>query len=501
MVFDSIGRIRICCGNFDYVLGDIRQERLDDIWNGARLARIREALRSYDLSLGCSICHHKITAGVVEGSTLRTTQLIALKFEEFAVEPEAPYWPKHLEFHLSNRCNMACVTCFGEFSSTIRAGRDKLPPYPRMYGDQFFVDLRKYLSHLKAAQFLGGEPFLIPEMYRVWDMLVEDQLAPDCHVTTNGTVFDARVERVLDKLPMSVSVSMDGVTAKTFESIRVNGRFDTVLGNLRRFKEMCRSRGRYIGINFTLSRLNWHEFVDFLLFAESEDVDVSASEVYFPVDLSLYTLSHDELQRVADTLEQQAGHVARDLPRNKQVLDVRLRELRHFLGDSDPLHDLYASSRKGGASLVIGFRGTVAPAGGTAPVHAKARQLLEAWNEGGRISEIVADINDVIVEAGPDTTSVFAWSVGFIGRSFADWVAMLLQELGPNLVQLSMDKEPCYEDRTFRLERPDVAPTVLRVITVPYYDENATLCGARALLATKQPAWPSTVARQELEHA
>src|SRR5678816_2700847 len=100
----------------------------------------------------------------------------------------------------SNTCNLACVMCTGEYSSVIRA-KEGLPPMPAVYDEQFFEDLAFYLPHVKELSFLGGEPFLQLECFRVWDMLIERELSPICHVTTNGSLYDARVERVLQNLP------------------------------------------------------------------------------------------------------------------------------------------------------------------------------------------------------------------------------------------------------------------------------------------------------------
>lgn len=490
MVFDSIGRVRVCCGNHEFILGDIRQERLDDIWNGPRVGRIREALKEYDLSLGCAICEGKIAAGVMEDHSLRSTQLIAQKFEDFPVEAEAPFRPKHLEFHLSNKCNLQCVMCFGEFSSTIRARRDKLPPYLPAYGDEFFADLRKYLPHLEAAQFLGGEPFLIPEMYRVWDMLIEDELTPACHVTTNGTVFNSQVERVMDKLPISVSVSMDGVTAKTFETIRVGAKFERVLGNFRRFKEFCRSRGRYIGINFTLSRLNRQEFVDFLLFAEQEDVDVSVSEVYYPESLSLFSLERDEIERIVAALEEQRVRADDQLRRNRQVLDNRIRELRHHLENMSIRRSRVPWAKEGSPSLVHGFRNLAKPKQEPAATRALARQWLEDWSPGGGITEIVVDVNDVILAAVIDPAGPLGSPAALVGRPLVDFVILLQQKLGASIVQLAMEKQPEYEDRILRFENGEAVLSLVRAIVIPSFDTRGNLGGATALLTTKQPSSP-----------
>ena len=328
MVFDSIGRVRVCCVNSEYILGDIRKERLDDIWNGYRFGFLRDALKKYDFSFGCHECEQKLLSGITEGSNLTNSQFIPFKYEGFEVESGPPYWPKHLEFHLSNKCNLQCVTCNGTFSSVIRAKREKLPAHLPAYDDQFFDDLRKYLPHLKEAQFLGGEPFIIPEMYRVWNMLIEENLKPKCHITTNGTVFSRDVERILTSLPVCVSVSMDGISAKTFESIRVNAKLERVIRNMRRIKEICISQGQGLGINFTLSRMNWHEYVDFLLFAEEEEVSVSTSNVLGPEEMSVFTMERHDLKQVIDRFEEQVVKVGHRLVRNRKLLENKIKELR-----------------------------------------------------------------------------------------------------------------------------------------------------------------------------
>lgn len=332
MVFDTIGRVRVCCGNFEFTLGNLLQERIDDIWSGERIKKIRDALRNYDLSLGCLVCHSRLTLGIHPLESRDKDQALLInKFENYAVEQESSLWPKHMEFHLSNRCNLECVMCFGEFSSLIRAKRDKKPPFPDAYGDQFFTDLRKYLPHLEQAQFLGGEPFIIPGMYRIWDMMIEDRATPVCHITTNGTVWGEKVERILESLPVNVNVSLDGVTKEVFESIRINAKFERVVGNFRRIRDTCARRGQYVGLNLTLQQGNWHNVVDYLLFAEDEGVQAQISTAYSPTDISLYALPLDQLRHIAQHVERQAALAAPKLRRNRSVLEVHLQELRSMI--------------------------------------------------------------------------------------------------------------------------------------------------------------------------
>lgn len=328
MVFDTIGRVRACCANYEYILGDLHHERLDDVWSGPRITALREALTAYDFSLGCGYCYWKIEGSADRKKTLADSSVVALKYEKLPVDADGAYWPTHLEFHLTNRCNLECLTCHGEFSHLIRARREKLPPFPVAYGEEFFEDLPKYLPRLKEAQFLGGEPFLMREQHRVWDMLIEAKLRPMCHVTTNGTIWNEKVERVLDELPMSVNVSMDGVTQETFERLRVNAKLSVVLENLEKFRQTLARHRRALGISFSLSRENWREFVPMLLFAEQRGAHVSVCNVFLPESYSLYTLPVEEFESVLANVERAGDEARPQLAKNVATLDHQLTELR-----------------------------------------------------------------------------------------------------------------------------------------------------------------------------
>src|SRR5262249_32268021 len=163
-------------------------------------------------------------------------------------------------FSLSNVCNFECVQCDGENSSLIRAKRDRLPPLANPYGDGFYDDLREFLPHLRIAKFLGGEPFLTAGCFRIFESMIETRLTTPCYVTTNGSQFNQRVERVLENLPVSIIFSIDGVTKATLEAIRVNARHEVLMENARRFVDYTRRRGTTFLFSFCVMRRNWREF-------------------------------------------------------------------------------------------------------------------------------------------------------------------------------------------------------------------------------------------------
>src|SRR6185503_15656032 len=56
MYLDTYGLVRACCVNRRYVLGDLREQRLDDVWFGKRAKALRDAMKRYELRLGCEFC-------------------------------------------------------------------------------------------------------------------------------------------------------------------------------------------------------------------------------------------------------------------------------------------------------------------------------------------------------------------------------------------------------------------------------------------------------------
>ncbi len=321
LFFNSLGNVLACCKNDTYLLGNVTGQRLKEIWNGGKIKKLREALAQYRFEAGCEFCEWQIGEGNYQGS-------FPWLFERFPVDSMEPEWPAMIEFAGSNTCNFECIMCNGELSSSIRAHRDGLPPLPRLYDDRFFEDLRPFLAHLRQAKFLGGEPFLAAECHRIWSMMIEEGLMIPCHVTTNGSQYNQQVEHVLENLPVSITVSIDGATKETYQKIRLNSNYDEVMANVRRLREYTRYKREYFGIAFCLMRQNWHEFVDMLLLAEELKCSVFVNTVIGPSRCSLFTLPVKEISQIADEIEKQGSLVENRLRINHGVWKENIRRLR-----------------------------------------------------------------------------------------------------------------------------------------------------------------------------
>jgi molybdenum cofactor biosynthesis enzyme MoaA len=263
-----------------------------------------------------------------------------------------------MEFELSNRCNLQCIQCTGELSSSIRAHREHRPPLPAAYDDRFFDDLAAFIPHLRHASFAGGEPFLGPENFRVFDLI--ERLNPDLRITvcTNGTVRSERVERLFRSLRMDIIVSIDGATRATYEAVRHGASFDRVMENVAWFASETRAAGRSFGINFCLMPQTVRDLPAMLRLGDELGVAVNVLPVRGPAACSLAQLPDADLRDVLAELEAADPTLRAELRDNAAVWDRELARLRAQVAALDdggpPSSHVLMFPRDGGGAVDLG---------------------------------------------------------------------------------------------------------------------------------------------------
>jgi MoaA/NifB/PqqE/SkfB family radical SAM enzyme len=321
--FDPFGNVQACCANALYPLGNVGDSTLEEIWGGDRASSLRDALTAQDLSFGCTVCRFRMDfqAGEVPRDY----------YDMFSVEDRLAY-PQLLSFSLHNTCNLECIMCGADASSRIRTRRDGLEPLPHVYGDSFFEQLRPFLENASAIDLVGGEPFLVREHRRVWDLLTEIGVRPKVAVTTNGTVWNAYVEQVLDRFDTTICVSLDGLSKSVFEAVRVGASFEEVMENLERFRAYATNRGTGLHLSFSLVRQNWFELGAVLSFADQRGIEVSVQTVIEP-DFGVQNLPTEHLRLVVESLEQEAVDLAPKLTLNRGTYLCQVARLRAELDE------------------------------------------------------------------------------------------------------------------------------------------------------------------------
>jgi molybdenum cofactor biosynthesis enzyme MoaA len=207
-----------------------------------------------------------------------------------------------MEFELSNLCNLECVMCNGRLSSSIRKRRDQLPAIPSPYDDEFVRQLEEFIPHLESARFNGGEPLLQKECLQIWERIIAIKPSIEITIATNGTVWSPKIEKLLKKGRFKINLSLDGMSAKTYESIRRNSDFKKVVANAARFSEYCVEAGTVFCIMYNPMRTNWHEIPDLIRFCNENGYHVWFNTIYRPFQLALWTLPSKELYKIYEEL-------------------------------------------------------------------------------------------------------------------------------------------------------------------------------------------------------
>ncbi len=314
LYFGHFGKVSVCCYNRSYIVGTYPDQSIKEIWFGEKLDVLRDFIKHNDLSLGCKGCYHHLKAGNFDAAKPHGFDFLKKNKNRF---------PSSMEFELSNTCNLECIMCNGDFSSSIRKNREKKPPIPSSYDQSFVQQLKEFIPYLEQASFYGGEPFLVDIYYDIWEQMAN--LNPDINimVQTNATILNQKVKRLLERTKFTVNVSIDSLQKENYEYIRKNARFEKVMENIKYFREYCQRKGTNFFISACAMPQNWQEFPDFIRFCNQINTQVYFHHVLNPNSNALAMLSASELTSIYTELEKN------DFPENT---DIEKKNKEHYLG-------------------------------------------------------------------------------------------------------------------------------------------------------------------------
>lgn len=329
MYFTVMGQVSPCWKTVGHCDTWSPTRSVSDIWNGEKFQQYRDALAKNKFIHRCRECEKNITEGVWP---------LAKAYDDFGLNKNK--YPTVMELELSNQCNLECVMCSGTLSSGIRKNRDKLPPLPQIYDDSFRLQIREFLPHLKELRFNGGEPLAQKIVLDICEDVAElNPTLPVC-MATNGSVYNKRVQYLMDKCNLYFNVSIDSLQKDRYAEIRINGNLDTVLENFTRFRDYRRSKSSnpQLGIAVMVNpmRNNWEEMVDFGVFARDNKTNLWFNTILYPKDLALWNLPPDQLTEIYNNLKQKL-EAETNLP--KSVSHLINNQIRNWVLDAHNVTD------------------------------------------------------------------------------------------------------------------------------------------------------------------
>lgn len=294
LTFSFKGEVYACSYNRKVLLGKYPENSIYEIWNSENAIKLRKHLANNDLDFGCGHCKYFIDRE-------KFTSLKPLNFDKYAKTFKEDY-PLVLEFEMSNSCNLECQMCIGEVSSAIRKNRDKLPPIHNPYDDHFFTQLEAFIPHLKEAKFYGGEPFLINEYFKIWEMIRRLNPKLKMFVITNGTIWNEKVKKAIYGGVFDVAISIDAIEKEVLEKIRKNVKKELLIENIHNFKKYVDKIGTSLTLSFTIQKENWQEFPKMINFANELNAHLFVSYLETPIQFAISTFEKEELINVKNNL-------------------------------------------------------------------------------------------------------------------------------------------------------------------------------------------------------
>jgi radical SAM protein with 4Fe4S-binding SPASM domain len=151
------------------------------------------------------------------------------------LSPDPKKWdlidfPLEVSLELTNYCNVRCVIC----------------PVPNLRRKRGFVDeavFKRIVEDISCeAGFLFlpqgfGELLLHGKCFQLLDFAHSMKIQPISVVTNGMLLHEKNILRLINTVD-GILVTIDGITAKTYESIRVNSSFEKVTKNVEKFLEI-----------------------------------------------------------------------------------------------------------------------------------------------------------------------------------------------------------------------------------------------------------------------
>ena len=174
--------------------------------------------------------------------------------------PRQPAGPVVI-WNLIRRCNLTCKHCY-----TTSADID----FP---GELSTPEIFTVMDDLKAFKvpvliLSGGEPLLHPDIFAISKRAKD--LGFYVGLSSNGTLINAgNIEAIVAAQYQYIGVSLDGMRDAHDQFRRKAGSFDDSLAGIR----LCRQHGVKVGIRFTLTLDNAHDFGNLLQLMDDEAID------------------------------------------------------------------------------------------------------------------------------------------------------------------------------------------------------------------------------------
>jgi len=179
--------------------------------------------------------------------------------------------PLHLQFELTNYCNLRCPVCP---TGTKDLDRAPIPMSPALF-ERAWDETAPFL--LTASLWGWGEPLLHPRLDQILTIARRHDVAT--LLSTNGMPLNQPSvrEALIESPPTTLIVAIDGITDETNSRYRVGARLEPILSGIRQLADLKRRRkAKYpvLQLRYIVMRHNEHEVDHLEAFARRHEFEL-----------------------------------------------------------------------------------------------------------------------------------------------------------------------------------------------------------------------------------
>jgi radical SAM protein with 4Fe4S-binding SPASM domain len=287
---DVNGSLRPCCKfaqpNIDneYQLPNMKEGRLDTLWNDQRFQNLRQAFLDGKKPKECMSCWNEEAAGL---PSFRTQFAIDKKINTTEIEflPYASVGPKAMDLKLNNVCNLKCRICGPQASSMfLKEEQERLNikiedgSYwlsNKILGTENESVINKWAQELIHLEMTGGEPMSSPENIKILELLVISGKSKNINLllNTNGTLYNKKfIDLLIQFKEVTLCLSIDDIGPR-LEYERFPTEWTVIQENIQKFIELKNSNSNiFLTLCPTISIFNVYYLPEYLEWCKSIDV-------------------------------------------------------------------------------------------------------------------------------------------------------------------------------------------------------------------------------------
>jgi len=269
----TTGHQKICCMSEDnitkadgYRQYNMKEDQMLDSWNSEYMKNIRLKMIAGEEIVNCKKCVTAETQGL---QSMRTTNNKEYYIGSTNKDGSIEYYPKHMELHFGNTCNLHCKMCSQQFSHVI--GKELLKmgeqdpeflqwvkkesgvlnnwtgeldiSYDWYKNDRIKKSIFEHVSNnVEQLVVIGGEPTIIKEFYELLEYCYKENTLKDktLTITTNMTNTNKNLSTWLGSVKsFMLHASIDGLGERN-KYIRFPCDWTSVLSSIEFYKKIIK---------------------------------------------------------------------------------------------------------------------------------------------------------------------------------------------------------------------------------------------------------------------